>query len=659
MAAVEKTSQWDTKRHIAFSHVAHLGVDNVLFALRLRAGSLDPAAVNKSVLASSTGDDAEGAAEDPAARGRKNRDRERAKRDARRKGAAAAAAVANANEDNLNTAAGLEGSAMSSALGHGAPCKNKSCGRREALEDKLMAKWEQIKTELADKVKRAQKLRRSVEEKEKKRDAAVEEITALKEAEEGEAAGAEEQKKRIQAAESEGRRILEESQRLEVELRKLRVRYQEEIQQKLPMPHGSVISEAEAWAKAAEVAAAALSDEDEDPPPPYVPDGRTVSFSTNGGRRRRTLHDEESAISGGGPTSKRPSQEHPGRFGRWGTEAREQWSCCLCGDDSGGGGGGDEDGDGGRRGRIRGRVGVAGGCEAVPPRLGPGGMTAADDVRLVWGSGGGGGGGGGGVCGSNSGSADTGRIRREAWGTAQGGDDGRELWRPMLATSVSGGGGAAWSLIRHHRRPQTANARLAGRKAAATAPTTVAEASRGGIISNAPQATNKVRRAGGVACGGGGAAAAVRGECHRKRDVVYGRKHNDNNRRGRPRSSERPGSAPPAGTTPERNHKNKQHAVKNTSSSLTALRSARARAGWQRKGPTPVSRGGITRFGNNYAFRNGSSSSGNNHFYCSRDATAGGIADRSMFSLNTGGSVYSVYSKGGGGRQHRWLRLGG
>lgn len=65
-----------------------------------------------------------------------------------------------------------------------------------------------------------------VEEKEKKRDAAVEEITALKEAEEGEAAGAEEQKKRIQAAESERRRILEESQRLEVELRKLRVRYQ-------------------------------------------------------------------------------------------------------------------------------------------------------------------------------------------------------------------------------------------------------------------------------------------------------------------------------------------------------------------------------------------------------------------------------------------------
>lgn len=31
--AAETTSQWDTKKHIAFSHVAHLGVDNVLFAL--------------------------------------------------------------------------------------------------------------------------------------------------------------------------------------------------------------------------------------------------------------------------------------------------------------------------------------------------------------------------------------------------------------------------------------------------------------------------------------------------------------------------------------------------------------------------------------------------------------------------------------------------
>lgn len=33
MPATKTTSQWDTKRHIAFSHVAHLGVDSVLFAL--------------------------------------------------------------------------------------------------------------------------------------------------------------------------------------------------------------------------------------------------------------------------------------------------------------------------------------------------------------------------------------------------------------------------------------------------------------------------------------------------------------------------------------------------------------------------------------------------------------------------------------------------
>lgn len=32
-AAAANISQWDTKKHIAYSHVAHLGVDNVLFAL--------------------------------------------------------------------------------------------------------------------------------------------------------------------------------------------------------------------------------------------------------------------------------------------------------------------------------------------------------------------------------------------------------------------------------------------------------------------------------------------------------------------------------------------------------------------------------------------------------------------------------------------------
>lgn len=65
-----------------------------------------------------------------------------------------------------------------------------------------------------------------VGETERQRDAAIKEITALEEAGETEVAGAEELKKRLHAAESEGRRILEESQRWEVELRKLRVQYQ-------------------------------------------------------------------------------------------------------------------------------------------------------------------------------------------------------------------------------------------------------------------------------------------------------------------------------------------------------------------------------------------------------------------------------------------------
>lgn len=44
----------------------------------------------------------------------------------------------------------------------GAPCKNKPCVRRGAMEDKLLAKWEQVNTELGAKVKGVQKLRRSV-----------------------------------------------------------------------------------------------------------------------------------------------------------------------------------------------------------------------------------------------------------------------------------------------------------------------------------------------------------------------------------------------------------------------------------------------------------------------------------------------------------------
>lgn len=65
-----------------------------------------------------------------------------------------------------------------------------------------------------------------MEEREKQRDAALEEATALKEAVEAEAASTEEYKKRLEVADSQGRRIFEETQRLQIELRKLRVRYQ-------------------------------------------------------------------------------------------------------------------------------------------------------------------------------------------------------------------------------------------------------------------------------------------------------------------------------------------------------------------------------------------------------------------------------------------------
>ena len=60
---------------------------------RLRANSMDAAAAaNKSIITSATSEAAEG--EDPATRGRINRDKERAKRDAKRKAATAAARAA-------------------------------------------------------------------------------------------------------------------------------------------------------------------------------------------------------------------------------------------------------------------------------------------------------------------------------------------------------------------------------------------------------------------------------------------------------------------------------------------------------------------------------------------------------------------------------------
>lgn len=406
---------------------------------------------------------------------------------------------------------------------------------------------------------------------------------------------------------------------------------QEETQLKLPMPHGSIISEADAWAAAAAAGAgegAALSDEEEGQPPPtppplYVSDGLTVSFSANGNDTRGADPCEQ----------RRRSKEHSGRFGRWGLEVREQWSCCLWdeagawedsgGDDAGylgadsipadGGGGG---GGGGRRSRRR-RSGAAGGCEAVPPRPDPGGMTTADDVHLVWGpsqrnSGG-----------AGNGSVNTGvdgsTTRLEAWGASGGGFEERELWRPILASKISGcTGGAAWSLIRHRgRRPRTANARLAGRGAPATA-----TAPSGGGSNGAKAPSEKGVITAGLRNGGSGVVAGAV------------RNRGDGSQR-RPLGSSRPGSAPPTwtGKASRHNQLHPQNRV-NRHSSLASLRRARARAGWQRTCPPPASGGGGG--GSGAAFR--------------RDppGSSGALRPKSAVGLSKSWSTYSVYSKGDG-----------
>lgn len=75
-----------------------------------------------------------------------------------------------------------------------------------------------------------------------------------------------------------------------------------------------------------------------------------------------------------------PLKVHSGRFGRWGTEPRNAWSCCLwekehdtsCGAGTG------------RESNSRNGERIRGGCERARPPLKPGGMTAADNVRLLW-----------------------------------------------------------------------------------------------------------------------------------------------------------------------------------------------------------------------------------------------------------------------------------
>eukprot|EP00752_Nemacystus_decipiens_P011408 g10132.t1 len=617
---------------------------------RLRANSMDAAAAaNPSIITSPTSKAGEG--EDPAARGRRNRDRERAKREAKRKAAAAAARAALGGPDSEE----LEDPAAEALTDlDGVPCKNKACVRRGPMEDKLLAKWEQVKTELSTKVKGVQKLRRSVAERERQRDAVLEEITALKEASEAEVAGAAAQKKHLQAVESKARRFSEETQRLEVELRKLRVRYQEEFQVRIPMPHGSIISEAEAWAAAAEAGGGALlGGEDQSPhPPPFVSDGLTVSFFRGAGdkprRERRRRYEASVPLSGRGLG--RPSKEHSGNFGRWGPEAREQWSCCLWDEkegpprsQQGGGEFGAAEINGGGNTRSS---SAANGCEAVPQRPGPGGMTAADDVHLIWG--------GSQHCShaGTAGSNEKRKVRHEAWGAGSGAiegegedADGRELWKPMLASRIRGGedcaGGAAWSLIRQRRRPQTANARMVGTRTA----TATGTAATGRVVDDEIP-PEKGKTAAGFA--GVGVDAGVGRRVGAGGGVAARHSTGSNSIRRRPQGSARPGSAPPPGTRMNRYPNHAHHSPGKRQSSLMSLRSARARAGWQRKRPLPVGSGNGN--GNNGLRRStpGGGGGGGGNI-----ATAGGVAagawhSRSLLSVNGGGSTYSVYSKGEG-----------
>lgn len=390
------------------------------------------------------------------------------------------------------------------------------------------------------------------------------------------------------------------------------------------MPHGSIISEADAWAAAA---AEALSDgEEQSPrPPPYASDGLTVSFfpDTDKPRRERRRYETSDPLSGKG--LKRPSKQHSGNFGRWGPEVREQWSCCLW--DEKGNPRSSDDGEfgtntngGGSTGiSSRRRGGTADGCEAVPHTPGPGGMTTADDVNLVWG--------GSRYNNTSSDSSENPKARHEAWGTGEGADD-RELWKPLLASRIRGGdgGGAAWSLIRQRRRPQTANARMVS--------ATVANSGNGKI----PVEKGKTTAAFGGGSGGGSGGA--------RHDSVS----NSNFQRRLHHGSSRPGSAPLPGKRASRHPGHKHHDSVKRQSSLMSLRSARATAGWQRKRPVPIGSGNGKGFRTAPRTNRPASSGGSTAISGGAGGSVpGGVwQSRSPLSLNGGGSTYSVYSKGGG-----------
>lgn len=238
---------------------------------------------------------------------------------------------------------------------------------------------------------------------------------------------------------------------------------QEMIQHCMPLPRGFISESPHAW----------KTSEGE----PFAPDGLTVVFANNrrrcGGERGKR-YEAEGWVGGGkdsksgahnrapawqssscfnrqarcgnqyntpgywGESSVAPdsaiAREHPGKFGRWGTEVQEQWSCCLREKEE------NMDENSGKKYR-----GMAGGCEVVPPRSTPSGMTTADDVHLVWRR-----------------PSERAYFRGasdpfEAWGGGNNTDD-KKQWTPKPTVGVGINkrcAGAAWNLIR--RRPHTAH----------------------------------------------------------------------------------------------------------------------------------------------------------------------------------------------------------
>lgn len=196
-----------------------------------------------------------------------------------------------------------------------------------------------------------------------------------------------------------------------------------------------------------------------------------------------------------------PLREHSGRFGRWGMDLHQQWSCCLCETSHGA-----PPRDGGN--------GVERGCERTRPRYGPRGMTTSDDAHLVWDAKSG-----------RDGAQDLGGQGRtkDAWREKGANLDRRRMGNPAADRSAKCHG-TAWSILRggggsgvsggeisielhSSARPRTANARLmeregmnasitASRQGGAAAAERAAVYARGGSIRSA------VPRPGSAPCAG-------------------------------------------------------------------------------------------------------------------------------------------------------------